>query len=93
MAQINLNSVLKRNSEVRYTKVQEGGLAVKHDTAEILTFNPMAIEIFEKLDGKKRVKDLLEEILKEYEVEKEEAERDLLEFLRDLYDKKMVDLL
>lgn len=93
MAKIGLNSVLKRNKEIRYTKVEEGGLAVKHDTAEILTFNPIAIEIFEKLDGKRSVKDLLEEILGEYEVQREVAEKDLLEFLEDLYSRNMVELL
>lgn len=93
MAKIDLNSVLKRNKEIRYTKVEEGGLAVKHDTAEIVTFNPIAIEIFEKLDGKKSVRDLLEEILKDYEVDRGTAEKDLLEFLEDLYSKNMVELL
>lgn len=93
MAKISLNSILKRNSEIRFTKIEEGGLMVKHDTAEILTLNPLAIEIFEKLDGKRKVKDLLEEILKEYDVEKAEAEKDLIEFLEDLYEKKMVELL
>lgn len=92
MASINLDTILRRNKETRYTKVEEGGLVIKHDTAEILTFNPVAIDIFDKLDGKKTVGKLLKEILKEYDVDEEEAKKDILEFLKELLDKNLIEI-
>ncbi len=91
MVEINLKTILKRNAQVRYTIVPEGGLVVLHETGEILTLNPIGIEILDKLDGKKRVQDVLKEIIKNYEVEEKIAERDLLDYLKELLEKKIVE--
>lgn len=93
MSSINLDSILKKQSQVRYTIVPEGGLLVQHKTAELLTLNPIAIEIFDKIDGKKKVKELLKEILKEYDVEEERARDDILEFLKELEKKEIIEVL
>lgn len=93
MAKITINSILKRSAEVRYTSVPEGGLVVHHEKAEILTLNPIAIEIFDKLDGKKKVSEILKEIIKNYDVEENEAEKDILEFLNDLFEKNLIIVL
>lgn len=93
MSSINLDSILKKHPQVRYTTVPEGGLLVLHESAELLTLNPIAIEIFDRIDGKKRVKELLKEILKEYDVEEEKARDDILEFLGELEKKEIIEVL
>jgi pyrroloquinoline quinone biosynthesis protein D len=92
MASISLETIFRRSKDTRYTKVEEGGLVVKHDTAEIITLNPIAVEIFDKLDGEKSVEELMEEILKEYDVEKEKLREDLLEFLKELLEKNLIEI-
>lgn len=93
MASIDLNTILKKRKDIRYTKVPEGGLVLKHDTAEIITLNPMAIEIYHKLDGKKSVRELINEILNEYDVEEERAKNDIIEFLNELVNKNLVEII
>lgn len=93
MSSINLDSILKKHPQVRYTIVPEGGLLVLHESAELMTLNPIAIEIFDKIDGKKKVKELLKEILKEYDVEEEKAREDIFEFLKELEEKEIIEVL
>jgi hypothetical protein len=49
--------------------------------------------VWELVDGKRTVSEIAEEICKKYDVEREVAERDALEFLKTLQDKELVECL
>ena len=54
------------------------------DVESIYTLNDVAARIWELVDGEKRVKEIRDMIVEEFEVSREEAEADLLEFLQQL---------
>ena len=54
------------------------------DLESIYTLNPVAARIWELIDAKRQVKDIKDAILREYEVDQEKAEKDLLEFFSQL---------
>jgi len=52
--------------------------------ASIYTLNELSRFIWELVDGERRVSDIRDAIVDEFEVGREEAQTDLLEFLRQL---------
>lgn len=60
------------------------------DLESIYTLNPVAARIWELIDGKRKIKNIKSVILREYVVDEEEAEKDLLEFLSQLEEIKAV---
>jgi len=50
----------------------------------IYTMNDVASRIWELIDGKKNLKDIKEIIIREFEVSPEEAEKDLIDFSKQL---------
>ena len=60
------------------------------DLESIYTLNPLAARIWELIDGKRKIKDIKNVILQEYEVDEEKVEKDLLEFLTQLEEIKAV---
>jgi hypothetical protein len=50
----------------------------------IYTMNDVAATIWELIDGKRQVEDIKETLLEEFDVNAEEAERDLVEFIQHL---------
>ncbi|TKJ44839.1 PqqD family protein [Candidatus Aerophobetes bacterium Ae_b3b] len=60
------------------------------DLKNIYTLNGVATRIWELIDGKRQPEDIKKVILEEYEIEEEEAEKDLLEFLSQLKEIKAI---
>jgi len=54
------------------------------DIDSIYNMNEIAGRIWELIDGEKRLKDIRDVIVEEFEVSSEEAEADLIEFLQQL---------
>ena len=54
------------------------------DLESIYTLNEAAARIWEMIDGKMRVEEIKEKIVEEFEVTPEEAEKDIMEHLRQL---------
>jgi len=54
------------------------------DLDSIYTLNEVATTIWQLIDGRKSVSQIIEEICKVYDVRREEAEKDTLEFLNTL---------
>jgi hypothetical protein len=54
------------------------------DVDNIYTMNAVGSRIWELIDGKKSVEDVMKSIIEDFEVSPEEARNDLLEFLAQL---------
>lgn len=54
------------------------------DLGSIYTLNPVGARIWELIDGRKRVREITEALVEEFEVEEEEAEADAAQFLQQL---------
>ncbi len=62
----------------------EGGLVVLPGRAEVKVLNPVGIKVFSLLDGTRTVEQIADAVVEEFEVEREQALRDIREFLDEL---------
>ena len=60
------------------------------DINEMYTLNETAASMWGLIDGKRTLSDIADEMTKSYEVSKDEIEKDLLEFIKDMKDIKAV---
>ena len=81
--------VTRRIMEERLVVPIRGKLA---DMQAIFALTPVADFIWERLDGQKTLGDILEEILAEFNVEKEQAKADLLEFIDELDKEELIKM-
>ncbi|MFH1124286.1 MAG: PqqD family protein [Pseudomonadota bacterium] len=84
-----LEKVYEKSDEVVFRKVGEEFILVPikqsvGDLDSIYTINETGARIWELVDGKTKVKEIKQRIIEEFEVTSDEAERDLIEHLRQL---------
>lgn len=84
-----LNQVYKRSNKVVARRIEDEYILVPieegvGDTDAIYTLNEVGAEIWERLDGKKSLKEIERELLKEYKVGREELEKDIRGFIKAL---------
>jgi len=60
------------------------------DMQYIFTLNKVGVFIWDLLDGERKLSDLLEMILERFEIDRIEAEKDLLEFICQVEEKGLV---
>lgn len=82
--------IFKKNERVPWRKIEEEAILVKVDSGEVIHLNEVATEIWQAIDGKENVSAIISHIHDTFEVKKEEAEKDALEFIRALADKKII---
>ena len=63
---------------------------VMPDRSEVNILNPIGSLVWDRMDGNRSVADLIEAVVQEYEIEPEQARRDVLEFLESLREHGMV---
>jgi len=84
-----LTKKYKRNENLVYRKIQDETILVPikdnvGDMGSIYDLNEVAAFIWEHLDGEKRLLDIRNMIMNEFEVSSEEAEEDLVAFVSEL---------
>jgi len=88
-------AVLKKNPNAAYRVYDGQATVVMPDRAEVKVVNEVGSLIWEKIDGRRTVAQVvesaLESIVKDFEVAPDEARRDALAFIGDLCDHGMVD--
>ena len=57
------------------------------DTGDAFGINPVGVFIWKRLDGLRSIRDILEELRKNYESISEEAEEQLKEFIQEIVEK------
>lgn len=60
------------------------------DLESIYTLNETAARVWELIDGKMKVREIKEKLIEEFDVTPEEAEKDIIEHLRQLEEIKAV---
>ena len=64
------------------------GIADMED--DLFTLNPTARAIWERLDGKRSLEDVVEDLAKEYEGSREDIEKDVVGLIKELLKRKIV---
>jgi hypothetical protein len=86
---ISLNSVVSQSSSIVTRKTGKEYVLVPianniADMNSVYTLNETGAFLWEQIDGKKSVKDLIEALIAEYEIDKESATGDVFSFIEDL---------
>ncbi|OIP28964.1 MAG: hypothetical protein COW04_11000 [Deltaproteobacteria bacterium CG12_big_fil_rev_8_21_14_0_65_43_10] len=81
--------IYKKDDSIVYRKIADEFIMVPirqnvGDLESIYTLNETAARIWELIDGKVKVRKIKERIVEEFEVTPEEAEKDIIEHLRQL---------
>jgi len=86
---ISLNSVVSQSSSIVTRKTGKEYVLVPianniADMNSVYTLNETGAFLWEQIDGKKSVKDLIQALIAEYEIDKESATRDVLSFIEEM---------
>jgi hypothetical protein len=85
--------VVKNNEKIAYRIIDGEAVVVNLKDSTFHTLNPVATFMWEQADGRVKVKQIIEKICEEFEVDWDTAERDCQEFLGELASKALVVLL
>lgn len=86
---VSLNSVVSQSPTIVTRKTGREYVLVPvanniADMNSVYTLNETGAFIWEQIDGKKSVKDLIDALISEYEIDKETATEDVFSFIEDL---------
>lgn len=89
---ITLSSVVQRNTDMLFSKMDEEVVMLSIQNSEYYGLNEIGSTIWEMIEKPVQVETLMLQLMEEYEVERRQAESDILALLNDLYNKKIVHL-
>lgn len=92
-----LSKIVKKNSELAWRIIDNETIIIPLDeqspeTEKINFLNETATRIWELIDGKNSIKDIIIKICQEYEVEKKEAEKEVVNFINKLLKEKLIKI-
>ncbi len=94
---LDLKSIPVRNSDMVSRRIEDEYilvpmLASSDEVEHIFNLNQVGADVWERIDGKKTVKDIVEALVMEYEGEPGEIEGDVIDFLNDILDAGIIEL-
>jgi hypothetical protein len=78
---VELTALLRRSPGAAYRIYDGEGVIVQAETMEVRVVNPTGARVWELVDGQRTVEEVVELICREFDASREDAERDVLEFL------------
>ena len=88
---MDLNTVLSKTPDAAYRIYDGEATIVLPSKAEVNVLNPVASLVWDAIDGRRTLAEILESVLRDYDVPREQATRDLLEFVDALREHGMVN--
>ncbi|WP_321423676.1 PqqD family protein [uncultured Methanobacterium sp.] len=86
------STVVTVNNDYVYCKVEDEMVLLGMEDGIYYGLNPVGAFIWEQIKEPKKIDQIRDAILDEYDVEKGECERDLIELLKELTEKGMVEV-
>jgi hypothetical protein len=80
MSEINLSTVLRRPSDVRYRRIEGEAVVLRQSVAEVLVLNGVGATVLDLADGRRPVGEWIDALVREYGADRETVARDVLEF-------------
>ncbi len=89
---IKLSTILVKSEDIAWRKIDDDAILIDMDEEEVTHFNEVAAQIWETLDGEKSAEEIIEHIRSQFEVDQEQAKKDVFSFLNKLLKKEMVKI-
>ena len=90
---LTLDSVPKIRQNVTGRLIDDEAVVVLPERGKVEVLNQVGAFIWERADGTNTVRDIIQQVCTEFEVQSEEAEQDTLIFLSDLRDRGVIQVL
>ncbi|MEO0284861.1 MAG: PqqD family protein [candidate division WOR-3 bacterium] len=78
------------NSKIVFRKEEDGALLYNLETGEIKILNEVGAFIFELCDGKHDKEEIINEIIKNFEIDKNTAEKDFDIFIKEMEKENLI---
>ena len=82
--------VLTKNPDAAYRVYDGQATVILPDRAEVSVLNEVGSLVWDRIDGKRSVEEIIAAVLEHYQVNAEQAQRDVFEFISSLRDHGMV---
>jgi Coenzyme PQQ synthesis protein D (PqqD) len=80
----------RQNEDTAARKIDGAYYVIDSETSELHSFNKVGSLIYELSDGEHTVADIVAAVVESFEVDRETAERDVVEFLETLLAKNLI---
>ena len=90
MNSVSLNSTIKRNPELVSSDVDGEKVMMSIESGEYFGLDSVGSRIWELIENPIQVNKLIELLLDEFEVEKEQCKEDTIDFLDQLFEKRLI---
>lgn len=85
-------SVPIRNPEIIAKLAEDEAVLVMPQKGQVKVFNEVGAVIWELIDGKRTIENIIEEIISQFDVDRVTAESDVLNFTSELYNRDIIAL-
>lgn len=79
-----------KNSTIQYQIIDQQAVLVMPVEGKVKVLNQVGAFIWEKIDGNNSLDDLIKAISATFDIQEDQATRDLIEFLEELKNKNMI---
>ena len=89
---IDAATVLRPSRDIRYRRIDGEAVVVRQRAAEVLVMNEVAARLLDLADGRANVGAWVDALAREYDVDRETLERDVLTFAAELAAEGMLEI-
>ena len=84
-------TVFRPRPDVRFRVVGDEAVIVRQEDAEVIALNEVGASVLALLDSRRSVRDVLDALLEQYDIDRESLSSDLWRFLSELRDAGVVE--
>jgi len=87
-----LDTCVSKNGQVPWRIIEEEAVLVDVERGNVIQLNEVACFIWSQINGKKKIREIIDCVYASFEIDKGKAEKDTLEFLNELLKKRLIKL-
>lgn len=89
---INKDSKINKNSDITAVRMGEEISMLDVESGNYYVLSSMGAVIWEILDGEKHIDEIVSSLIEEYDVDRETCESEVIRYLNDLENKKLIQV-
>ena len=86
----NINHCFRKNEQILYREIEGGAVLIDRYRRTMMRLSSVALEIWQLLDGKRSVADIIKALKEVFEVDEEDLKKDVIGFIKDLARREVV---